>query len=68
MTLEKEVAYRVEIRGIYDVWSIAVLRDGTLVNRWPEGDPRHAPTQKIIDEDRDYLSKGIPAPTTDKED
>lgn len=40
----------IEIRGFYDGWSVAKLPDGTLVNRWPIGDWRHAAVQKWIDE------------------
>lgn len=43
------VDHLVEIPGVYDGWSIAVMRDGTQVNRWPVGDPRHAATQDHID-------------------
>ncbi len=39
----------IEIRGIYDGWSIAKLPDGTLVNRWPKDDRRYAPTQAVIE-------------------
>ena len=39
----------IEIRGIYDGWSVAKMKDGTLVNRWPEDDRRHKPTQEWID-------------------
>ena len=28
------IAHLVELRGVYDGWSIAVLTDGTQVNRW----------------------------------
>lgn len=44
-----DYAYLIEIRGIYDGWSIGVKHDGTWVNRWPEGDFRYAPTQQYID-------------------
>lgn len=29
-----EVDHLVEIRGVFDGWSIAVMKDGTVVNRW----------------------------------
>lgn len=32
------VAYHIEIPGVYDGWSIAVLEDGTLTNRWAGDD------------------------------
>ena len=36
------IAHLIEFRGVYDGWSIAVLKDGSLVNRWagPDGTPR----------------------------
>lgn len=45
-----EGTIRIEIRGIYDGWSVARPPSGELVNRWPVDDSRHAPTQKWIDE------------------
>lgn len=39
----------IEIRGIYDGWSVRKLADGTLVNRWLESDRRYKPTQEWID-------------------
>jgi hypothetical protein len=47
MTDEPEL--HIEIRGIYDGWSVAKMKDGTLVNRWPEDDQRHKPTQEWIE-------------------
>ena len=44
-----EYAYLIEIRGVYDGWSVGVLPDGTWVNRWPEGDYRYAATQAYIE-------------------
>ena len=32
------IAHIIELRGVYDGWSIAVLKDGSLVNRWAEPD------------------------------
>ncbi len=51
MSTESEVAYLIEIRGLFDGWSIAVLEDGTWKNRWnPEDYPyRHAATQEYIE-------------------
>lgn len=40
----------IEIRGIYDGWSVAQLPDGTLINRWEPEDRRYLPTQKWIKE------------------
>lgn len=36
-----ETAYLVEIRGVYDGWSVEVRTDGTMRNRWatPDGTP-----------------------------
>lgn len=42
------IAYVVEVRGIYDGWSFAVLKDGTARNRWPLEDRRHKPTEAAI--------------------
>jgi len=39
----------IEIREIYDGWSIAKLPDGTYRNRWPEDDPRYEKTQRCIE-------------------
>lgn len=30
----REIDFTYEIRPLYDGWSIAVLRDGTIINRW----------------------------------
>lgn len=47
-----------EIRGVYDGWSVAVLNDGTMVNRWandagdgpePGYERRYAATQEYMD-------------------
>lgn len=37
-----------EIRGLYDGWSVAEYEDGSLHNRWPEGDRRHDEAQEFI--------------------
>ncbi len=34
MIFEDSIAMLYEIRGVYDGWSVARLKDGTLVNRW----------------------------------
>lgn len=31
--------------SIYDGWSVAEMKDGSFVNRWPEDDRRHAPAE-----------------------
>lgn len=38
----------IEIRGIYDGWSVAKLPDGSLVNRWHPNDSRHHAVQEWI--------------------
>lgn len=43
-----EVEYLVEIRGLYDGWTFAVMKDGTAVNRWPADDRRHAVTEESM--------------------
>jgi hypothetical protein len=30
------IATLIEIQGLYDGWSVALLTDGTMVNRWEE--------------------------------
>lgn len=61
---EDRIAMLVEILGLYDGWSIAVLTDGTLVNRWANDDGtaaaegyerRYAATEKYIVERRAEL-------------
>jgi len=55
MIIHDDVETFIEIRGIYDGWSVAKMKDGKLVNRWPEDDRRHKPTQEWIE-----LCKGAP--------
>lgn len=43
-----------EIRGLYDGWSVAEYEDGTLHNRWPEGDRRHAVAESFIADLEEY--------------
>jgi hypothetical protein len=38
-----EIDYLVELRGVYDGWSIAVHKDGTLRNRWAGDDGNAKP-------------------------
>ena len=45
-----EVAMTIEVRGIFDGWSVAQMKDGRLLNRWPPDDRRHQPTQEWIDQ------------------
>ena len=42
-------AVLIEIRGVYDGWSVALLPDGRYINRWEEGDRRYTATQEWID-------------------
>lgn len=54
-----DVAYTIEIPGVYDGWAIAVLHDGTMVNRWADTEDQSKPaegyerrywaTQKVIE-------------------
>lgn len=39
----------IELPDIFDGWSVAVMADGTLRNRWPPDDRRHKPTQDWIE-------------------
>ena len=38
----------IELRNVYDGWSVARLPDGTLVNRWEKGTRRHSLTEEYI--------------------
>lgn len=49
MTDYPEGTIGIEIRGVYDGVSVWKLPDGTLVNRWTEGDRRYAETQAWIE-------------------
>lgn len=45
----QEVAHVIELRGVYDGWSVAVLADGTYHNRWRgEGSRREKVTDAFI--------------------
>lgn len=59
MLKDGEIDYLIEIRGVYDGWSIAVLKDGTLWNRWANDEQteaypgykrRYEATRKCIEE------------------
>lgn len=43
-----EVECLIEVRGIYDGWSIARMKDGSLINRWAPDDRLWKPTQDMI--------------------
>lgn len=53
---ESELAYYWELPGVYDGWSVAVYKDGTMKNRWANDDGsaregyerRFEPTQQAI--------------------
>jgi|TARA_R100000482_G_scaffold124710_2_gene78572 hypothetical protein len=48
---ENDVAYLIEIREIYDGWSILVRQsDGARLNRWEPGTKRFILTQEYIKE------------------
>ena len=51
-----EVAITIEVRGIFDGWSVAQMKDGRLLNRWPPDDRRHKPTQDWIATPADELA------------
>ena len=42
----------IELRDIYDGWSVAKMPGGTLMNRWEPTDIRYIPTQKWIEMQR----------------
>lgn len=49
----KDVEIYIEIQGLYDGWSVAKMKDGSLVNRWSKDDYRHERTQSWIDAQAD---------------
>lgn len=46
----QEVVMLYEIRGNYDGWSVAKLKDGTLVNRWEPDSYFYKAAQELIEE------------------
>ena len=46
--LPEDIESYIEIRGIYDGWSVAKMKDGRMLCRWPPSDSRHKPTQAWI--------------------
>lgn len=44
-----EVETFIELRGVYDGWSIAEMKDGSYTNRWAETDHRYKRTQDFIE-------------------
>jgi hypothetical protein len=49
MSLIEDYVYLIEIRGVYDGWSIGITPDGEYVNRWDKDDYRYAATQEVIE-------------------
>lgn len=55
------IAHLIELRGVYDGWSIAVLEDGSLINRWagpaaaglPGNERRFEATEEAIERMRE---------------
>jgi hypothetical protein len=47
---DEQVHMLYTLRDIYDGWSVAKLKDGRLINRWPVGTRKHALAQDWIDE------------------
>lgn len=43
MTEESNIAHLVEFPDIYDGYSVIVMKDGTLINRWAERDGSPTP-------------------------
>lgn len=41
--LPNDIAYFIELRGVYDGWSIAAHKDGSLQNRWADEDGQPIP-------------------------
>lgn len=52
-----DVVMLIEIRGVYDGWSAAILADGRIVNRWNKDDhpQTYAATEAYIEENREYI-------------
>lgn len=50
-----DVAHLIELRGVYDGWSIAVMKDGRALNRWDKKEypKRWAATQEFLERDKD---------------
>lgn len=57
-THDHKIDYLIELRGVYDGWSIGVMTDGCLHNRWsddegnalPGYERRYEATERAIDE------------------
>jgi hypothetical protein len=44
-----QLDYYIEIRGVYDGWSVAKMKDGSYINRWEPEDRRYQATQDFIE-------------------
>lgn len=44
-----QLDYYIEIRGVYDGWSVAKMKDGSYINRWEPEDRRYQVTQDFIE-------------------
>ena len=44
----QEVKMLYEIRGNYDGWSVAELKDGTILNRWEPDSPYYKAAQELV--------------------
>lgn len=54
----EDVEVLIEIRGIYDGWSVAKMKDGNYINRWEPEDRRWTATQNWIDRQAASASGG----------
>lgn len=43
-----EGTYFIELKHVYDGWSVAVLPDGTAINRWTPEQRQYQATQDFI--------------------
>jgi len=46
---EDDIAYLVEIPGVYDGWSVAVHKDGSMTNRWARLHEEYYASEVITD-------------------
>ena len=51
----EDVEHTIELPHIYDGWSIAVLKDGTMVNRW-EGQEGYEHRARLTQDHIDHLN------------
>lgn len=50
---EDNIVLHIELRDVYDGWSVAITRCGQMLNRWDVTDKRHAKTQEWINARRE---------------